>query len=585
MQKIPAQVKADIRKAGLCKPLPAVLGNGILSSQVISDPNQIYRKTSCACGGTCPRCQTKANLAISQPNDPAEREADAMADAVMRMPERDFSPGKAARVSSGADLQRKSNKCEEAGELYRTKDSGSDSLFDTSSVGATVVSGGQLLSAETRAYFEPRFGQDFSNVRIHNGPQADRAALSVEARAFTLGRDVVFAAGEFDPGSDSGKRLLAHELTHVVQQSASDQIPVREEHGPRSFAVQKAGPVSRYGSSQACIQRTPSYIVAATFLGNNVGGGVNPVMRDRLQDAEAAIEAAFNALPAAQQVDFSTGQPTTSYIDWAGITSVGGWRSSTTSRHGSGSAVDLNYNTNPYIATGTVTSPGGEEGPGAVAGIDDARSRAIEVYQRAFNFMVNDGFGDLPNMPQSDVRARQPGESTGTMHDRFRQTSDALRDYLQFGFMAGSPVGGNRVNRAPIPNVETVTEAVLLAQIPLTERRDQASAVAELDRFMNGPRDSGIIEFDPWWPLTPAEQYIRILRDYELVRVPMEFGAVSTSPGSTRNPANGFLDIRREVAIALTDQGLAWLAGDIGLHSGDIMHFDIRNHAGYTPGA
>jgi hypothetical protein len=150
--------------------------------------------------------------------------------------------------------------------------------------------------------------------------------------------------------------------------------------------------------------------------------------------------------------------------------------------------------------------------------------------------------------------------------------------------MPGSSAGGNRVNRAPIPNVEAATEAVLLAQIPLTERKDQATAVAALDDFMNGPRASGLIEFNPWYPLTPAQQYIRMLRDYELVRVPMQFGAVSTSPGATRNPANGFLDIRREVAVALVDQGLAWLAGDIGLHSGDIMHFDIRNHAGFTPG-
>ena len=149
--------------------------------------------------------------------------------------------------------------------------------------------------------------------------------------------------------------------------------------------------------------------------------------------------------------------------------------------------------------------------------------------------------------------------------------------------MAGSPVGGNRVNRVPIPNVETATAAVLLAQIPLTERKDQTAAVTAIGNFMHGVR-GGLIRFNPWYALTPAEQYIRMLRDYELVRVPMEFGAVSTSPGATRNPANGFLDIRREVAIALVDQGLAWLIGDIGSHSGDVMHFDIRNHAGYTPG-
>lgn len=82
-----------------------------------------------------------------------------------------------------------------------------------------------------RSLVEPRFGHDFGNVRIHNGPQADWAAASVQARAFTLGRDVVFAAGQHDPGSEGGKRLLAHELTHVVQQSGSDEVYVGEKRG------------------------------------------------------------------------------------------------------------------------------------------------------------------------------------------------------------------------------------------------------------------------------------------------------------------------------------------------------------------
>lgn len=84
---------------------------------------------------------------------------------------------------------------------------------------------GAPLDPASRSYFEPRFGHDFGDVRIHTGPQADTAAASVQARAFTLGRDVVFAAGEHDPGSAGGQRLLAHELTHVVQQSATPGMP------------------------------------------------------------------------------------------------------------------------------------------------------------------------------------------------------------------------------------------------------------------------------------------------------------------------------------------------------------------------
>jgi hypothetical protein len=90
---------------------------------------------------------------------------------------------------------------------------------------------GAPLDKASRSYFEPRFGHDFSDVRVHNGPQADMAAASVQARAFTLGRDVVFAAGEYDPGSEGGKRLLAHELTHVVQQSGGGGNHVGEKRG------------------------------------------------------------------------------------------------------------------------------------------------------------------------------------------------------------------------------------------------------------------------------------------------------------------------------------------------------------------
>lgn len=92
-------------------------------------------------------------------------------------------------------------------------------------VGPPVVdeaarSPGQPLDGGTRARFEPLLGHDFSRVRIHTGPVADEAARAVGARAYTLGDDVVFAAGRYAPATAEGQRLLAHELTHVSQQAA-----------------------------------------------------------------------------------------------------------------------------------------------------------------------------------------------------------------------------------------------------------------------------------------------------------------------------------------------------------------------------
>ena len=81
--------------------------------------------------------------------------------------------------------------------------------------------GGQPLSENDRAFFEPRFGRDFSQVRVHADAHAAKSARAVNARAFTVGRDVVFGAEQYALGASDGRRLMAHELTHVMQQTAS----------------------------------------------------------------------------------------------------------------------------------------------------------------------------------------------------------------------------------------------------------------------------------------------------------------------------------------------------------------------------
>jgi len=80
--------------------------------------------------------------------------------------------------------------------------------------------GGSPLSEETRSFMEPSFGRDFSAVRVHTDHQATSMTEQLNAEAFTSGRDIYFREGRYDPTSLSGKRLLAHELTHVVQQGA-----------------------------------------------------------------------------------------------------------------------------------------------------------------------------------------------------------------------------------------------------------------------------------------------------------------------------------------------------------------------------
>ena len=90
-------------------------------------------------------------------------------------------------------------------------------------------SGGEPLPADLRDYFEPRFGQDLSDVRIHKGAQASGSAKSIHARAYTTGKDIVLGAGEYAPETREGKELLAHELTHVIQQQGAGRRVQRYE--------------------------------------------------------------------------------------------------------------------------------------------------------------------------------------------------------------------------------------------------------------------------------------------------------------------------------------------------------------------
>lgn len=88
-------------------------------------------------------------------------------------------------------------------------------------VGDVLQAGGQLLDAATRALMEPRFGHDFSRVKVHADDRASQAARSIQAHAFTHGEHIVFARGRYGPSTPEGARLLSHELAHVVQQTAS----------------------------------------------------------------------------------------------------------------------------------------------------------------------------------------------------------------------------------------------------------------------------------------------------------------------------------------------------------------------------
>lgn len=105
-------------------------------------------------------------------------------------------------------------------------------------VSSLIPDTGQALPPASRRFFAARLGHDFNNVRIHHGVRAAQAAQSIRARAFTLGNHVVFNQGEYSPHSDTGKRLLAHELTHVVQQRGAAGGATAGQNSPGFLQLQ-----------------------------------------------------------------------------------------------------------------------------------------------------------------------------------------------------------------------------------------------------------------------------------------------------------------------------------------------------------
>jgi hypothetical protein len=159
----------------------------------------------------------EAKLTIGATNDPLEREADRIADHVLA------APAYSGVGSATPRIQRFT------GQATGRADTA------PASVDRVLASSGSRLNAALQQDMEQRFGHDFSRVRVHSGPTAEQSAREVNAKAYTVGANIVFGAGQFAPGTHEGQRLIAHELTHVVQQTG----PTSQNDRPATSAVQR----------------------------------------------------------------------------------------------------------------------------------------------------------------------------------------------------------------------------------------------------------------------------------------------------------------------------------------------------------
>jgi hypothetical protein len=160
-----------------------------------------------------------------------------------------------------------------------------------------VVSGsGSPLDDGVRTSMESRMGQDFSDVRVHTGDAADDSARSVSAHAYTVGSNIVFQRGAYDPGSTQGQTLLAHELTHVVQQRSG---PV--DGSPAAGGVSVSDPSDRFEVEASRNAERVMSQPEPTVQASAASGGVVQRHPDH-EGEEAAVQAAHDpSLPAVQR--------------------------------------------------------------------------------------------------------------------------------------------------------------------------------------------------------------------------------------------------------------------------------------------
>lgn len=158
----------------------------------------------------------QARLEMSTPGDAAELEADRVAEQVMQKPAGTDHAGEAPAGGEEHTVR-------ERVQTKITQAAGGNQTEAPPAVHHALAASGQPLAASARAFMESRFGQDFGQVRVHTGSLADEAAGSIQAEAYTVDHDIVFGRGRYEPDSPQGRLLLAHELTHVMQQRAGGQ--------------------------------------------------------------------------------------------------------------------------------------------------------------------------------------------------------------------------------------------------------------------------------------------------------------------------------------------------------------------------
>ena len=226
-------------------------------------------------------------------DDPHEREADEVAHQVMRMSEPHFEtePMLQRACACGGECPNCQSAATGRVQAKFITGNASGSQLDSAHVVPNLDSSGQPLDGATKAFFEPRFGHDFSQVRVHDGSASAVSARAVSAHAYTVGPHIVFGEGRFDPNRTDGRRLLAHELTHVIQQGHAPHGSRRRGASHEVQRVTRTEPSVRvaHGTGVAAVQRDADP-TASTLTPEEVDRMSNATLDENIDLAERWLQ-------------------------------------------------------------------------------------------------------------------------------------------------------------------------------------------------------------------------------------------------------------------------------------------------------
>ncbi len=236
----------------------------------------------------------QAKLAVNQPGDQYEQEADRIAEQVMRMPGRQIQRVGSCSGKCPKCQKKQAGREPESFKTKRVQASATGQIAAPPLVHRVLAASGQVLDPSARAFLEPRFGRSFTDIRIHTDAASGESARAMGALAYASGNHIVFAPGQYAPGSDHGRQLLAHELAHVQQRDMHDT-----ELTP---LVQRQDDPTAPGSSADDRANDPNFLMCLALceLGispnlwrtvvNDMLGSVSQEYRDKLGDMRGSQE-------------------------------------------------------------------------------------------------------------------------------------------------------------------------------------------------------------------------------------------------------------------------------------------------------